>query len=75
MSRCCIYARRLEPKIGNTHGTEENLHEFHETTQSETVVSNHAFHLMELTQVSCIDGLVSELESAIALEKQRRPDE
>jgi hypothetical protein len=70
MNRYQIYARRLEPKIGNTHGTEENLHEFHKTTQSETVVSNHAFHLMEFTQVSCIDGLVSELESAITLKKR-----
>ncbi len=53
------YSRRLEAQVGNTHRIEEDLHELHQASQSQTVVGDDAFYLMELAQMSRIYRLVS----------------
>ncbi len=53
------YSRRLEAQVGNTHRIEEDLHELHQAAQSQTVVGDDAFYLMELAQMSGIYRLVS----------------
>ena len=50
----------LEAQVADTHFREEDLHEADEAAQSQAVIGNDAFDLVELGEVGGVDGLVAE---------------
>ena len=51
---------RFESQIADAHFLEEDFHEADETPQSEVVVCNDAFDLVEFCEVGGVDGFVAE---------------
>ena len=58
-------SRRLEAQVGDAHRIEEDFHELHQAAQSQPVVGDDAFYLVELAQMSRIHRLVSNHMSAL----------
>ena len=50
----------LESQTGDTHSLEELLHELDQVAQSDVVVGQDTFDLVELSEMGGIDGLVTE---------------
>ena len=51
---------RLKLEILNSDPVKEGLHDAQEMFQADVLVNNHAFDLVELGQVSCVEGFVAE---------------
>lgn len=52
--------RRLEPQLVYTHLPKERAHEPDQVSQRQVVVRNHTLDLVELSQVSRVDGFIPE---------------
>lgn len=54
-----VYSRWFEAQIGNAHPPKEHLHELHQASQRQSVISNDALYLMELAKMRCVHRFVS----------------
>lgn len=62
---------RLEAELVDSHFSEKYLHESNQPAQREAKIRNHAFHLVEFSQMRGIDGFIA--ENPVDGEVARRP--
>jgi hypothetical protein len=69
---CVWVVRRLEPDLLDAHLAEEDFHESNQVRKGQSTVRDNTFDLVELGQVRCIHGFVS--EDAVNAEELGRPE-